>query len=139
MGEWEGESITITDTLTHTHTHTDTHTDTHSLTHTQTHTHTHTHTHPPTHTHHHHHHTHARTPTHAHYLSTRPTLTGSAGGIGAIFNVDYVANRFPRSTVKGAPNAGWFFPGDPLSPPTVRYANASCCTLRPRTTPSHRK
>jgi hypothetical protein len=35
---------------------------------------------------------------------------GSAGGIGAFTNVDYLASRLPNAIVKGAPNAGWFFP-----------------------------
>lgn len=46
-------------------------------------------------------------------------LTGdSAGGVGAFTNVDFLASRYPSSVVKAAPNAGYFFPGDPLSPPT---------------------
>lgn len=35
---------------------------------------------------------------------------GSAGGIGTFVNADYLAGRLPHATVKGAPNAGWFFP-----------------------------
>ena len=42
---------------------------------------------------------------------------GSAGGIGTFVNADYLSSRFPQSTAKAAPNAGYFFPGDPLSPP----------------------
>jgi len=42
----------------------------------------------------------------------RILLTGnSAGGIGVFFNLDWLANRFPDADVKGAPTAGWFFPG----------------------------
>ena len=40
-----------------------------------------------------------------------------AGGIGTFANADYLSSRFPESTVKAAPQAGYFFPGDPLSPP----------------------
>jgi len=36
---------------------------------------------------------------------------GSAGGIGAFVNVDYLADTLSWSTVKGAPQCGWFFPG----------------------------
>jgi len=44
--------------------------------------------------------------------ATSVLLTGSsAGGIGTLANVDYLAERLgPRATVKGAPNAGWFSP-----------------------------
>ena len=35
---------------------------------------------------------------------------GSAGGVGAFANADYLADRLPQATVKAAPNAGWFFP-----------------------------
>jgi hypothetical protein len=42
---------------------------------------------------------------------------GSAGGIGTLYNVDYLAAQLPAATVKAAPNAGWFFPYDHLSPP----------------------
>ena len=35
---------------------------------------------------------------------------GSAGGVGTFVNADYLAERLPQATVKGAPNAGWFFP-----------------------------
>ena len=38
-------------------------------------------------------------------------LTGdSAGGVGTFKNIDYLQRQLPKSTVKGAPNAGWFFP-----------------------------
>jgi ribosome maturation protein SDO1 len=41
----------------------------------------------------------------------RVLLTGtSAGGVGTFKNVDYLASRLPQATVKGAPDAGWFFP-----------------------------
>jgi hypothetical protein len=41
----------------------------------------------------------------------RVLLTGSsAGGIGALLNLDWLANRLPNADVKGAPQAGWFFP-----------------------------
>jgi ribosome maturation protein SDO1 len=41
----------------------------------------------------------------------RVLLSGtSAGGIGVFKNVDYLASRLPHAVVKGAPDAGWFFP-----------------------------
>ena len=41
----------------------------------------------------------------------RVLLTGSsAGGIGCLQNLDWLAARLPRADVKGAPTAGWFFP-----------------------------
>jgi hypothetical protein len=43
---------------------------------------------------------------------------GSAGGIGTFLNVDYIQTRLPHAIVKGAPNAGWFFPSDPTTLPT---------------------
>jgi hypothetical protein len=36
---------------------------------------------------------------------------GSAGGKGTFANVDWLADTLPNAVVKGAPNAGWFFPG----------------------------
>lgn len=43
--------------------------------------------------------------------ATMVLLTGgSAGAIGVFRNVDWLAARLPGATVKGAPNAGWFFP-----------------------------
>lgn len=37
---------------------------------------------------------------------------GSAGGVGAFHNLDWLAARLgPKVVVKGAPVAGWFFPG----------------------------
>jgi hypothetical protein len=42
---------------------------------------------------------------------------GSAGGIGTFVNADYLSSRFPQSLVKAAPDAGFFFPSDPLSVP----------------------
>ena len=40
-------------------------------------------------------------------------LTGqSAGAVGTFLNADYVQAQLPNATVKAAPNAGWFFPGD---------------------------
>lgn len=39
-------------------------------------------------------------------------LTGSsAGSIGALFNVDWLADRLPNTIVKAVPVAGWYFPG----------------------------
>ena len=39
-------------------------------------------------------------------------LTGnSAGGAGTFGNVDFLAEELTAAMVKGAPNAGWFFPG----------------------------
>ena len=35
---------------------------------------------------------------------------GSAGAIGALFNVDYLASQLPGAAVKAAPLSGWFFP-----------------------------
>ena len=35
---------------------------------------------------------------------------GSAGGIGTFKNVDFLATLLPGAVVKGAPEAGWFFP-----------------------------
>ena len=35
---------------------------------------------------------------------------GSAGGIGTFKNVDWLASQLPGAVVKGAPEAGWFFP-----------------------------
>eukprot|EP00051_Salpingoeca_urceolata_P006493 m.85832 g.85832 ORF g.85832 m.85832 type:complete len:611 (-) comp14854_c0_seq3:835-2667(-) len=54
-------------------------------------------------------------------------LTGpSAGGIGALFNVDTLAAMVPSAVVKAAPRSAWFFPGftpdqpdDPDAPPTT--------------------
>jgi hypothetical protein len=44
--------------------------------------------------------------------ATHVLLTGnSAGGVGTFANVDWLANVLPGAVVKGAPNAGWFFPG----------------------------
>ena len=42
----------------------------------------------------------------------------SAGGIGLFVNIDYIASLLPDDTVvKGAPQAGWFFPEDPVATP----------------------
>jgi hypothetical protein len=42
----------------------------------------------------------------------------SAGGIGLFVNIDYIASLLPSDTViKGAPQAGWFFPEDPDATP----------------------
>lgn len=35
---------------------------------------------------------------------------GSAGGVGTFKNIDFLQEQLPRATVKGAPDAGWFFP-----------------------------
>ena len=41
----------------------------------------------------------------------RVLLTGSsAGGIGTLANLDWLAARLPGADVKGAPTAGWFLP-----------------------------
>lgn len=51
--------------------------------------------------------------------ATHVLVTGtSAGGIGTFLNVDYIQTRLPNASVKGAPNAGWFFPSDPEGLPT---------------------
>ena len=42
---------------------------------------------------------------------------GSAGGIGTFVNADFLSARFQESIVKAAPDAGFFFPRDPLSLP----------------------
>jgi hypothetical protein len=53
----------------------------------------------------------------------RMLLTGqSAGGIGAFKNADFVSDKLERlglsnTTLKAAPNAGWFWPGDPRALP----------------------
>lgn len=36
---------------------------------------------------------------------------GSAGAVGALFNVDWLADRLPNANVKAAPYAGWYTPG----------------------------
>jgi hypothetical protein len=42
----------------------------------------------------------------------------SAGGIGLFNNIDYIASLLPSDMIiKGAPQAGWFFPEDPLATP----------------------
>jgi hypothetical protein len=51
--------------------------------------------------------------------ATQVLLTGtSAGGIGALWNVDYVASRLPSATVKAAPIAGWYLPGPHQTDPS---------------------
>ena len=51
--------------------------------------------------------------------ATQILLTGSsAGGIGTFVNADWLTSQFPEATVKAAPQAGWFFPGDPDAKPT---------------------
>ena len=53
--------------------------------------------------------------------STKILLSGgSAGGIGTFVNADYLSSRFQKSVAKAAPDAGYFFPMDPLAPPKVR-------------------
>ena len=43
--------------------------------------------------------------------ATHVMLTGgSAGAIGALWNVDHLADQLPSATVKAAPESGWFFP-----------------------------
>ena len=42
----------------------------------------------------------------------------SAGGIGLFVNIDYIASLLPDDVIiKGAPQAGWFFPEDPVATP----------------------
>ena len=55
----------------------------------------------------------------------RVLLTGaSAGGLGALGNVDWLRSALPAAHVSGAPIAGWFFPGfapgasQPWAPPS---------------------
>jgi len=53
-------------------------------------------------------------------------LSGSsAGGLGAFYNVDYLADRLPWATVKGAPICGWLFPGYAEDQPDQPYATPS--------------
>ena len=62
--------------------------------------------------------------------ATDVLFTGdSAGGMGTIVNVDWFASQMPSAYVRGAPLAGWFFPGlasdqpsNPWAPPSY-YAN----------------
>ena len=44
---------------------------------------------------------------------------GSAGGYGTFFNADYLSSEVPNATVKAAPQAGWFVPGDPNAVPAI--------------------
>jgi hypothetical protein len=45
---------------------------------------------------------------------------GSAGGFGTFFNADFLASQLPNNaTVKAAPVAGWFVPGDPNAVPAA--------------------
>jgi hypothetical protein len=46
----------------------------------------------------------------------------SAGGVGVFANVDWLQSALPSAVVKGAPNAGWFFPGS-LSSDQPKYPN----------------
>jgi hypothetical protein len=55
--------------------------------------------------------------------ATQVLLTGvSAGGIGAFWNVDYLADRLPSAIVKAAPIAGWYLPGPLENEPASMYA-----------------
>ena len=51
--------------------------------------------------------------------ATHVLMSGnSAGGLGTFINVDYLASQLPSAKVfKAAPQAGWFFPGDPAATP----------------------
>jgi hypothetical protein len=51
--------------------------------------------------------------------ATDVVLTGvSTGGVAVYHNLDYLADRLPSVTVKGAPIAGWYLPGPhPTDPP----------------------
>eukprot|EP00662_Eupelagonemidae_sp_cell21_P033214 gene33214-61155_t len=56
---------------------------------------------------------------------------GSAGGIGTFINLDWLAGHLGRKVVvKGAPNAGWFFPGslpdDSVSKLWQSYVHPRC-------------
>ena len=44
----------------------------------------------------------------------------SAGGYGTFFNADSLAAQVPNATVKAAPQAGWFVPGDPNAVPAAQ-------------------
>lgn len=44
----------------------------------------------------------------------------SAGGFGTFFNADFLASQLPNATVKAAPQAGWFVPGDPNAVPAIQ-------------------
>ena len=51
---------------------------------------------------------------------------GSAGGIGTFKNVDFLATLLPGAVVKGAPEAGWFFPAAlPTDLPNI-YRPSDC-------------
>ena len=55
--------------------------------------------------------------------ATHVVLTGdSAGGVGTFANVDWLQTALPSAVVKGAPNAGWFFPGS-LASDQPKYPN----------------
>jgi hypothetical protein len=43
----------------------------------------------------------------------------SAGGFGTFFNADFLASEVLNATVKAAPQAGWFVPGDPNAVPAA--------------------
>ena len=53
--------------------------------------------------------------------ATDVVLTGvSTGGVAVYHNLDYLADRLPSVTVKGAPIAGWYLPGPhPTDPPNI--------------------
>jgi hypothetical protein len=46
----------------------------------------------------------------------------SAGGFGTFFNADFLASEVLNATVKAAPQAGWFVPGDPNAVPASQGA-----------------
>jgi hypothetical protein len=49
-------------------------------------------------------------------------LTGvSTGGVAVLYNLDYLADRLPSATVKGAPIAGWYLPGPHPTDPSSMY------------------
>ena len=54
--------------------------------------------------------------------ATNVLLTGvSTGGVAVYYNLDYLADRLPSATVKGAPIAGWYLPGPHPTDPSPMY------------------
>ena len=49
----------------------------------------------------------------------------SAGGMGTFYNLDWLAEKVPWATVKGAPIAGWFFSGDASDQPLIPWSPPS--------------
>ena len=63
-------------------------------------------------------------------------LTGeSAGGIGVWPNLDWLAERYPRARVTGAPIAGFYFSASPYTGP--RHTESGLVDFREEAWPSH--